>query len=430
MSSSDSVTVQSCDSSASFSVDQGASVTLATNTTDQLEGTGCLSIKAGGAPQLLVIGANCTAFDVEAKNFVTPMNYSKGKTAQFISDLVSGLRLRLYFGGTNPATTPWAEWNQGGNLDLPFGWSPYYASGRTADALGNGHNGGSDYGLDVQRIAVVIDQANNNSGSNDPPFLVDFMHAISVIRMTGGTLGAPLTEADVLAYDAANNLGVVLQDRSQKGLITRCGIEAGDGTTAGFLAFEGLAILNDQLSDEVEQVWRVRSGSGMRLGVLETGVDSTYAVNGCQLSCPPTRNPNFEVDDGATFEAYDTLFFRWGEINVGAVGGTTGSRTLRLVDIDACESLNLNQAGSYTEYELHDNAQRVQQHAGEFLVTPTDSSGLIHNNAEGVHFRETATWRDLVFDDNTSQDFRVLSNTTPTFVNCDFDPGKTAEQTT
>ena len=40
--------VQSCDTVANFNADQGASVTLAQNTTDNLEGTGAVDITAGG----------------------------------------------------------------------------------------------------------------------------------------------------------------------------------------------------------------------------------------------------------------------------------------------------------------------------------------------------------------------------------------------
>ena len=428
MSTNDFITAEACDSSAGFAVDQGTA-TLAIGSTF-LEGTGALEITSGSSPQIIEVGANVTAFNIKQRNYIKWINYSKGKAAQFLTDAANALRLRCYFGGTNPASTPYAEWNQGGNLTIPFGWSTIVASGTTADTLGNGHNGTTDYDLTVQRTSLILDQANNNSGGNDPPFITDYWHHGTRIEMTGGSLGTPLDETDILAYDAANNLGVVLQDRSQKGLITRCGIWAGDGTTAGFLAFEGLGILNQQLSDEVEQVWRVRGNSGMRFGRLTVGADSTYAEDGCQLDCPALRNPDFLVDDGADFQAYATRFFGWGKLEVGEVGGSAGNRVMRLCDIDACESFNRNQVGSYTEIELHDAAHRTQQHAGECYASPTASSALIHNNDEGVHYREDVTDENQIFDDQTTIDFRVLTNKRATLRSSEFDATKTAEQTT
>ncbi len=407
MTTSDVVNNQSCDSSASFAVDQGASVTLANNSADNLEGTNCLEISAGGSPQLIEVGANVTAFNIKQRNFVVWCNYSKGKTAQFLTDSASALRIRCYFGGTNPASTPYAEWDQGGNPDLPFGWAPYYASGTTASRLGNGHNGTTDYDSTVQRVSLILDQANNNSGGNDPPFLTDYWHTITKIQLTGGSAVSPLTEDDILTYDQNNVLGVVRRDRSLKTLILNCGIDVGDGVSNGYLVLLDLAIENDQLSDEVEQEWNVLDGSTLRLGEIETGADSTYAVKGCQLSCPDLRNPNFSVEDGGNIEIYDSKFFRWGEINIGESAGLTGSRALRLVNVSQCEALNLNQAGSYTELEIQDNAQRVQTYCGDILAEPTAFSAVVRNNGAGFRILEDMTLAEYNAFDNTGDDLSI-----------------------
>ena len=433
--SNDYTAVHNCDNTTNVSAPAGG--TLATNNTKQQEGTASIEYVANGTGvkeirfNISSGGAN-TPFKIIEKDFLMWFYYVKGKSAQYFADAASALTIRLYFEAT--PGTKYVDYYMGGDKDLPFGWKTYIASGKNYDALGAGHNNGTDWDLNVQHVGIMMNFQNSNAGGTggtDVPLLVDELRVGTKIVCASGTAVTPEDEQDLLTYSQddgsrspnARPLGVVEVNFNLVNLL--CGLDVGDGTNAGHLAISNKLMLFNQQSVEVEHPFRVRANSGFYGGVLEAGIDGNYPVEPLQIVMAEGRFADLTVEAGGTFVLYDGKLYRWRNVYFGAAAADTGTTTMNRVDIDSCETVYFRRNNTeIVNVEIHDNVQNIRNQAVVLEANPTQFENvLLHDNNEAIHIRANAAVKGLVATDNTV-DIAVLEAITLTAVNSKFAPTK------
>ncbi|MDJ0952481.1 MAG: hypothetical protein QNJ81_02260 [Acidimicrobiia bacterium] len=428
--------------------------TIALNTIQPLEGTGCLSIKSGNATaglrgyyQDVTAGSR---FIITQTTLNVWFNYAKGKGAQILTSTSGAVRLRLYFGGT----VDWAEYNltEAGNDSLNFGWQVLQCSGRNLNGgavSGTWVNTASNWDREIHRVAIVFDVLNPNDAGADPGLLVDmFFTGNKIVVSEGTTGGTPATFQDLVDYQKIGGtrtgfpLGLVNLDGVFATL--RCGLDIGNGTDGlnneGYLQVGETFLLFNQWSAQVKHNIVVKNFAQLDFGEGESviGVDGTNvaAVRGCQVVMPTDREDevsttlpaasDVSVENGGILNAYNTKFFRWRDIFLGAASDTSSTVELINVIFDSCETVYFRaNTLDLANIEIYNNAQNDRNHCGEMIVSPDSCSDLlVHDCNEGIHFRATLTIPTYRAQDNTVYDLAILEGDTATLVDSFFDPDK------
>lgn len=416
-----------CDSTGGWG-DGGQANAVATST-DRVEGSASLELVAGGSGDAYWYHdvSSGYRFKITEKDLHFWFRYVKGKGDNFLVQNSTAVVIRLYFGGTSK----YADYRctSSGDLELKFGWQLLSASGTNlrGGSTGGGHNGGSDYNLDIYRIELHLNFAN----SNDTPLNMDCWFVGTTISVTSGTTTTPKTLSDLITYSntrTAFPLGLV----SKLGNLAyiRSGLTIGNGSSGtgneGHFKFLFNFVLMKQLSQEVKHHLTVKNYSSLVSGEIETGSDGSYYVRGCQIVLPPSMYSDINVENGGTLKLYDSKLYRWRYIYLGGSGDTASTVHLYSVDIDSCECVYFR-ANTLNLYNtsIHDSTSNNVQQACEFHVSP-DTSDLIklYRNSEALHARETVTVSNCTIGDNSNYDIGVLEGKTLTMHNSVFSSSK------
>ncbi len=430
--SNDYVTRNACDAITGWTSGTANSTAVVVNTVEQVQGTGCLELRASASitpPEVCYWYYDLAAgnrFKITQADLLMWFYYVKGKGQQYLTTSANAATLRVFFGGT----TKYADYYQGGDDVLAFGWQVFTASGKAADAIGGTHNNGTDWDLDIFRIELRLEfnEHNTDGGATDPrpALFMDYWRSGTKITVSEGTVAIPIDFSGLQTYSDTNALGVVKITPGVPKVTLLCGLDVGNGldgaNNEGNLVDAGKTVIFQQLSEEVKHNLVVENYSSFQLGTLEVGVDDSYPVDGCELVLPANRYSDIDVKAGGSLKLYATKAYRWRNIYLG--NGNTGQAAidLRLVDIDSCETVYFRQTNITIDgVEIHDNAQQVRNHAAEITETPTSSRALrIYQNLEGIHFRDNADLFSLIASDNTNYDLGILEGKTFDLFNSEF----------
>lgn len=167
---------------------------------------------------------------------------------------------------------------------------------------------------------------------------------------------------------------------------------------------------------------------------------NTVAVRGCQVVMPTDREDHISTtlpaasdiscENGGTFKAFNSKFFRWRDIFLGAASDTGSTVELNDVRFDTCETIyfranTLDMAGLI---EIYNNAANDRDHCAEMIVSPNSCEDLlVHDCIQAVHFRATLTLTNYRAQDvnkagGTNYDLAILEGNTVTLVDSVFDP--------
>lgn len=412
----------------------GTAVTPILTNTDNRGGTA--SIEMRGTAGLATYEQDVTAgsrFVITSGTLNVWFRYSKGKGAAYLGD-GSTLVIRLYFGGT----TDWADYRPLDNADedLLFGWNLLQVSGKNLNGgstSGTWSNTDSNWDREIHRVQLRLDLQNaNDKDSEDAPLLMDSWFYGTKIIVSEGTPAAPVSIEDVETYsndDTVNHnssgtfpLGLVNVDNVFVDL--KCGIDVGNGldglNNEGNLVIDGKYIAFNQWSEEVPQPITVTNFSSLDFGAVDAGTDGNYPVRGCQLVMPASRPNDITVESGGTLKIFDTKIFRFRDIFLDS--GSTAE--LRGVAVDSCNILYLDATNlDLADIEIYNNTGGAQ--CAEITVSPDSCSNfLVHDCAQGMHFRATLTMTEYLAQDNTGNDLAVLDGFEATLVDSFFDNTK------
>ncbi len=432
-------------------------VNLALNT-DSVEGTNAIAIRCDNT----TVGVRAIYHDIGSGdrfkitdgtlNFW--FRYSKGKGDAYLTATGTAVVIRLYFGGT----TDWADYRctTNGDTELRFGYQVLQVSGRNLNGgstSGAWSNTASNWTRDIHRIQLRLDFATtNNSTTEDPAMLMDaWFYGTKVIVSEGTVGGTPTTLQDLVDYAEFGGtrsgfpLGLVEIDGVFA--VVRCGIDVGNGSDGlnneGYLQITDTSLLFNQWSAQVKHNIVVKNFSQLDFGEGEsvTGVagTTTVAVRGCQINMPSDREDEISttlpaasdvtVENGGTLKVYDSKFFRWRDIFLGAASDTSSTVELISVRFDTCETVyfranTLDMAGLI---EIYNNAANDRDHCAEMIVSPDSCEDLlVHDCIQGIHFRDTLTLtnyraQDIDKSGGTNYDLAILEGEAVTLVDSFFD---------
>ena len=434
------------------------SINLALNT-DAVQGTNAVAIRCGNT----TAGVRTCYHDIGAGNrFIITQGtlnfwfrYSKGKGAAYLTATGTAVVVRLYFGGT----TDWADYQltSTGDEELRFGYQVLQISGRNLNGggvSGTWANTPSNWDREIHRVQLRLDFASTNDSSTaDPALLMDaWFFGTKIVVSEGTTGGTPATLTDLFDYAkfggtrAGFPLGLV--DLDQVFATIRCGLDIGNGSDGlnneGYLQATSAFLLFNQWSAQVKHNIVVKNFSQLDFGegevVVGIGGNNTVAVRGCQVVMPTDREDHISttlpaasdisVENGGTFKAFNSKFFRWRDIFLGAASDTSSVVELNAAIFDTCETIyfranTLDMAGLI---EIYNNAANDRDHCGEMIVSPDSNEDLlVHDCIQGIHFRATVTMPNYRAQDvnkagGTNYDLAILEGDTVTLVDSVFDP--------
>ncbi len=433
-------------------------ISLGTDT-KSVQGTNAITIKAGSATAGIRACYHDVAavdrFKVAGTGAVTVnfwLNYSKGKGAQILTSTGTAVVVRLYFGGT----TDWADYRMTdeGNDSLNFGYQVLQCSGRNLNGgttSGTWSNTAANWERDIWRVELRLDMLTPNDGTDDPPIRMDCWFIGNEITVSEGTVGGtPTTLQDLFDYQTLGGtrtgfpLGLI--DLDQVFATIRTSLKIGNGSDGlnneGYLQITSAFLLFNQWSAQVKHNITVTNFSQLDFGEGEVlaGTGNTAAVRGCQIVLPTDREDEISttlpaasdvtVENGGTLKVFDSKFFRWRDIFLGAAVDTLSTVELNKVIFDSCETVyfranTLNMAGLI---EIYNNSANDRDHCAEMIVSPDSNEDLlVHDCIQGIHFRDTLTLSNYRAQDidkagGTNYDLAILEGETVTLVDSFFDP--------
>ena len=383
--------------------------------------------------------------------------YSKGKGATYFPNNGTAVVIRLFFGGT----TDWADYQvtNNGNADLAFGYQVLQCSGRNLNGgstSGTWSNTASNWERDIHRVELRLNfVADNQSTTNDAPLLMDCWFFGTKLEVSDGTVGGtPVELSDLFDYakfgGSRTGFPLGLVDIDGVFATFRCGIDVGNGSDGagneGYLKATEAFILFNQWSAQVKHNLTVKNFSQFDSGEGEVvqGVDgnNTVAVRGCQIVLPTDREDEVDgvlpaasdiiVENGGTFRAFDTKFFRWRDLFFGAAADTTSVVELNSVRFDSCETVYIRAKGTLdlTRLEIYNNAANDRVHCAEVIATPdTCNDVLVHDCIQGIHFRDDVifpTYRaqDINRPGGANADLAILDGKSVSLPDSSYDSGK------
>lgn len=361
-----------------------------------------------------------TAFDITAWElgfwFLIPK--ASNDESQILDTPSDSLRVRVYSSASN-----WAEWDIGGNDDFAGGWNFIRVSGNAPDRTG----GTPNYSA-INQVGVFCRNAgaNNDKQSNgDAYYGMDWFHRYQKITVTAGSSGTPNTLDDIMiAVNTKPFWGQV--EKEDIFYRFKCALEIGDGTLASYFAEENKYFYFDPFDSDVPYEIRVKNNADCRFGLKNTGVDGTYAQNGCQLVNKISGFAPITVESGGILKAYAVRIEGWSTINLGS----GGSSLIEFVKVDLYNNttLELRSTGlDFQDVRMHfpDGSKAA---IGTVYSVPDLLKIDVFQVTDGMEFRVGTTVEEYKAGDST-YDLVVLEGVTVNIVNSTINPTKLKRST-
>ena len=375
----------------------------------------------------LLFGWNLLQLSGTNTNFGTP-NFGNVNAGSFV---VGRTYIITTLGNT--------DWNVvAGTTGLTY----FVGSQVVAAAAGSGTGVASDttnsiWSDEVRRVQLRLNLQNaNDKDTEDAALLMDSWFYGTKIIVSEGTPAAPINFEDIETYSndetalhggSAFPLGQIL--KSEVLGVSICALEIGSGSDG--TNQEGNVRLNDinyllmsQTSTQVKAGITVKNFSSLEIGEVDAGVDGNYGVRGCQLVQPANAQADIVVENGGTLKIFNSKIFRFRDLFLGAAVDTLSTIELRDVKIDSCRIAYFRaNTLDLQDIEIYNNNGGAQ--CGEMIVSPDSCINfLVHDCAQGLHFRDTLTITEYFAQDNIGDDFAVLDGEVVTIVSGVFDDTK------
>jgi len=315
--------------------------------------------------------------------------YIKGKGDKGLVQNSTAIVIRLYFGGTEK----YADYRltERGDLDLKFGWQMLMCSGtnlRGGD-VGGGHNGGSDFELEVHRFELRLNCANRV----DVNLGLDAIFVGTQIEIKNGEE----TPESLMRYAHVTRsgfpIGVIDIDNDLMKIM--CNIKKNKD---GALQINNKFIAFDQFSSEVTHGINVLRGS-LQFGEI---IDD-QPTNGCTLAKPDEMSANIMVNNRGEFRCYNTKFYQWNMIIF------KGKTTLMNCDFSKCKQVKVNSSNqiSMRDIEIHD----ASTYAAAMVVDDNTEMEVdtikVYLNKTGIRFMEDSTMKNADVNNNERYDVKI-----------------------
>lgn len=344
-------------------------------------------------------------FKITEKDLGVWFYYIKGKGDNFLVQDSTAIVIKLFFGGTDK----YAEYRvtEKGDLSLKFGWQMLMCSGTELNggATGGGHNGGSDFDLDIHRIEFRL----NCAVKVDVDLNIDAFFVGNTITINGGDNTDPITIEDIADYTFnTRSFPIGTVEMSGKLANIKSGLTINNG---GYVSAENIYLLFNQLSNEVKHNITITDGT-FRIGKIE----NNKPLDGCQIVKPQGMTASILVDTNGVFEVYNSKFYRWEVIEFN------GTCSLNLVDFDSCELVKFNSNNNSIEHiSIHDSINNLYDYAMEVLsVFNLTNDILLYRCKDGIRFSENSELNNLKLLDNTGYDLDIIDSKTATIDNATY----------
>ena len=414
-----------CDSTSGWSTG-GNATGFGTNTSDKKEGSASLNLEASSSGDSYWYHnvSSGSRFKITEKNLHFWFKYVKGKGDNFLVQNGTAVVIRLYFGGTSK----YADYRctSTGDLELNFGWQVLSASGSNlrGGSTGGGHNGGTDYDLDIYRIELHLNFANKNDTG---VFNMDAWFIGTSVSVKKGTSSSPATMSELKTYMNSTRTAfpLVLINITGNLIDLKSKLIVGDSSTSvGYLKITNSYLHSNQLSDEVSLGVLVYSGACLQIGDKEVGSDDNYYVRGCTIVLNDDRTPestSFVVYGDA--KIYNTKIYNFKTV-VFDEGASGDEIELQNVDIDTVTYVSFGTFTTAKNVDIHNTLTNSYS----VVFTDVDSfstSGLnVYRNTNGVRFNASITVNGLDITDVTGNQLVLKDSTTVNVVDSYFDDTK------
>ena len=334
--------------------------------------------------------------------------YIKGKGSAFLSNNNTAVAIRLYFGGTDK----WADYytTEHGNRSLAFGWQLMMVSGseRNGGDVGGGHNGGSDFDLDVHRLEFRL----NVDKKIDVPLGIDCFFVGNTITVTDGDEGSPIDVSTLEDYTFNSRPGFPIGTVKVTGNLIN--MKSGLTIDGGGFAAENKYVLFNQMSPEVKHELNVVNGGYCRFGVKNTIDGRGLAVKGCYVVKPSNGRANMYVDGTSKLVGVNSKFLQWSIVKL------SGTIEMLTVDVSNCEEFVLD--GSTCDIDgikVHDNTNLYSNCAVRIMSEPggTVKNMMIYNVVDGIYADDDVMFDTLEVYDESGKSIKMLNGVNVQVVN-------------
>jgi len=328
-------------------------------------------------------------FKIVEKDLGVWFYYIKGKGDNFLVQNSSAVVMRLYFGGTDK----YADYHltEKGDLSLKFGWQMLMCSGTELNGgdVGGGHDGDSDFYLDVHRIEFRI----NADNTVDVDLGLDAFFVGTTIEVQDGDENNPVTMDDLMDYTFNTRSFPIGTVEVTKKLAN---IKSGLTINGGYVSAENMYLLFNQMSSEVKHHVNIVDGT-FRIGKNENG----KAIDGCQIVKPEGKNADFIVGSNGIIKCYNSKFYRWREVKF------EGNGELIYVDFDNCDLITINSVIG-DQLSVHDSVNNVSEYAVEFSADTNNINDIIvYRNNNGIYFSNNCEVEKIRCLDNVNYDISI-----------------------
>jgi hypothetical protein len=364
------------------------------NTSNYIEGTASLGLQTSDTGDAswyhdLTSGSR---FVITQKDLGIWFYYIKGKGNNFLTQDGTAIQIRLYFGGTSK----YADYRltQTGDLELKFGWQMLMCSGSELNggSVGGGHNGTTDFDLEVYRFELKL----NVATKIDVDLGLDSIFVGTKLITDDGTVSTPATFTELAEYAHVSrpNFPIGVIDVVYNLVNIKCGIDV----TGGYLASENEYLLFNQQSKEVKHHLTITNGT-FRVGKNES---NQYAILGGTLAKPLGKSADIVVS-GGSFEVYNSKFFRWSDIKFNS------TTTLNSVDFDSNDTIFFSSTNvDIEEVTIHDSVDILRDNSLQFDANPSRSLNInVYNCTDGCRFTNDVTLVGFDIKDITNHDVWV-----------------------
>jgi hypothetical protein len=364
------------------------------NTSNYIEGSASLGLQTSGTGDAswyhdISAGSRFKITDVDLGIW---FYYIKGKNNNFLTQDGTAIQIRLYFGGTSK----YADYRltKTGDLELDFGWQMLMCSGSDLNggSVGGGHNGTTDFDLDIYRFELKL----NVATKIDVDLGLDAIFIGTKITTSDGSSSAPATFSDLAHYAHVSrpNFPIGVIDVKKTLVNIKCGIDI----TGGYLVSENEYLLFNQKSTEVKHHLNI-SGGTFRVGRNESG---QYAILGGTLAKPLGKSADINVT-GGTFELYNSKFYRWSDIKFNS------ACLLNAIDFDSNDTVFFGSTGiEINTIVIHDSVDILRDNALQFDANPTSVDRIfIYKCKDGCRFTANTTLIKYIAQDIVNYDIWV-----------------------
>jgi hypothetical protein len=422
-----------CESTSGWST--GGVATSFQTGTEHVQGTYSLELQSSGSGTAnwyhdLSLGYR---FKITEKDLHFWFKYVKGKGANFLVQDGTAVVIRLYFGGT----TIYADYRctESGDLELNFGWQVLSCSGNNlrGGSTGGGHNDGSDWELDINRIELILNFAN----STDTPLNMDCWFAGNSITITNGDETSPCLLSDIVTYSNNTRSDFPLGIVNLKGALfdIKSGLIIGDGLSGighqGYLVADSTFIYLHPLSKYVSHNLTINEYSTFISGKKETDSSNNYYVSGNIIVTNLYDNDygsNIYMETSSYCYLYDTKLYNFSQITLGSLSTPSTTVDLYDVDIDTFKKLYLySDSVSLNSVDIHDDVATSYDPTNGFVIS---SSPILSENINiyrcyvGITFVYSDIISNCTITDITDSHISIHDTYSPILIDSIFDTTK------